>query len=118
MSQRLTEFPAVTAQITPKSPEYASNVEKWAPVMVEFERILDQSSSQGSEKSKARHVSRGQLLGELCLKQISLYTRFAKLSPRQLEIVLRSYLTRDRPFSNYARLLDTPMKTQLRQPVS
>ena len=70
MSQRLTEFPAVTAKITSKSPEYASNVEKWAPVMVEFDRMLDQSSSQGSEKSKARHVSRGQLLGKLFLEQL------------------------------------------------
>jgi len=65
MPQRLTEFRTVTAQLTAKSPEYASNVEKWASVMVEFDRILDLSSSQGNEKSKARHVSRGQLLGKL-----------------------------------------------------
>jgi hypothetical protein len=64
MAPILSGFPSVLSEVNVKGPEYASNTEKWKPVMAQYEDFLEGCASQGSDKSQARHVSRGQLLGK------------------------------------------------------
>jgi len=56
-------FPVVQSQVDLNAPQYKPNRNAWSPVVKRFEASLQETASEGDERSLRRHQGRGQLLG-------------------------------------------------------
>ena len=63
MVSKSHEFAVKPSKVDVRKPEFRDNLEKWKPIISNHEAALEQAASQGNEKSRGRHIGRGQLLG-------------------------------------------------------
>ena len=64
MAATATTFPIIQSCLNLQSEQYRANATSWKPVLAEYEAALEQTSSEDNLESLARHVKRGQLLGQ------------------------------------------------------